>query len=94
MRYGNPDRIGMLVYGASRTVGIKSSRCVQVQKKEAETLWRPSRTMSDVRGKGVYVEVKNHLGVLNPDAGETLAQVPLSGETDVDRCVRIAVEAL
>ncbi len=49
--------------------------------------------MSDVRGKGVYVEIKNRLGVLNPDAGETLAQVPLSGEPDVVRFFRIAAEA-
>lgn len=48
--------------------------------------------MSSVRGKGVYVEIKNRLGILNPDAGETLARVPLSGEPDVDRFFRIVAE--
>ena len=46
-----------------------------------------------VRGEQVEVEAGEHLDVPDPATGEVLAQVPLSGETDVDWAVRVAAEA-
>lgn len=46
-----------------------------------------------VGGKQAEVEAEEHLGVPDPATGEILAQVPLSGESDVDTAVRTAAEA-
>ncbi|HZY65877.1 MAG TPA: CoA-acylating methylmalonate-semialdehyde dehydrogenase [Rubrobacteraceae bacterium] len=46
-----------------------------------------------VGGRGVDVEAEEQLEVPDPATGEVLAQVPLSGETDIDRAVRVAAGA-
>ena len=45
-----------------------------------------------VRGEQVEVEAGEHLDVPDPATGEVLAQVPLSGGSDVDQAVRVAAE--
>jgi malonate-semialdehyde dehydrogenase (acetylating)/methylmalonate-semialdehyde dehydrogenase len=53
-----------------------------------------TRTMKNyVGGQWVDAEAADTLDVANPASGEILAQVPLSGPTDVDRAVRAAREA-
>jgi len=53
-----------------------------------------TRTMRNyVGGTWTDAEASERLDVTNPATGETLAQVPLSGPSDVDRAVRAAREA-
>jgi len=53
-----------------------------------------TRTLRNfIRGQWVEVEVERLETVPNPATGETLAQVPLSGRSDLDRAVEAAKEA-